>query len=150
MTAHNLFDVKDYDKGLYSEQQISVTHRDRLTLIALELLKLLAYHINEAMKLREGGIFSVLLQPDFTKYVSVRVYYTPQWSEPIPVFGPKVTKCHKTALLAQTILANRFCAAQKCDSVGSREFCELQAWKRRRCGSLHTPSHTTTPFPAGG
>lgn len=66
MTAHNLFDVKDYDKGLYSEQQITVTHRDRLTLIALELLELLAYHCNASMKLREGRIFSVLLLPDFT------------------------------------------------------------------------------------
>lgn len=54
MTARNLFDVKDYDKGLYREQQITVTYRDILTLIALELLKLLAYHSNESIKLREG------------------------------------------------------------------------------------------------
>ncbi len=54
MTAHNLFDVKEYDKGLYSERQITVTHRDRLTLIALEISQLLAYHCNEPVKLREG------------------------------------------------------------------------------------------------
>lgn len=53
MTARNLVDVKDYDKGLYWEQQITVSYRDRLTLIALELLKLLAYHSNESIKLRE-------------------------------------------------------------------------------------------------
>lgn len=54
MTACNLFDVKDYDKGLYQEQQITVAYRNILTLIALELLKLLAYHRNESIKLREG------------------------------------------------------------------------------------------------
>lgn len=53
MTARNLVDVKDYDKGLYWEHQITVTYRDRLTLIALELLKLLAYHSNESIKAGE-------------------------------------------------------------------------------------------------
>lgn len=60
MASHNLVDVKEYDKGLYSEQQITVTDRDRLTLIAPELL---AYHCNESMNLREGEYSLCLLLP---------------------------------------------------------------------------------------
>lgn len=51
MTAHNLFDVKDCDKGLYSEQQITVTQGDKLTLIDHEPL---AYHGSESMRLGEN------------------------------------------------------------------------------------------------
>lgn len=87
MTAHNLFDDKDYDKGLYWEQQITVTHKDRLALIVLELLKLLAYQSNESQG--EENILGVANRLHHQKptHVSVRVYYTSQWSEPIPVVG---------------------------------------------------------------
>lgn len=106
MTVHNLFDVKDYDKGLYSEQQITVTHRNRPTLIALELFKLLAYHSNgyEAVG---GRIFVGVTATRFYNQKACqceRACYTSQWSELIPVvgwFGQKSQNATKQCCLSK-------------------------------------------------
>lgn len=55
MTAHNLFDVKDCDKGLYSERRITVTRGDTPTPVDFKLQKPLAYYDSEAMRLKGEG-----------------------------------------------------------------------------------------------
>lgn len=77
-------------------KQITVTDRERLTLIAPNLS---AYHINASKKLRQRdylyvcSVFSLFPQSTAFHY-SVADFYS--W-----LAGPKVTERHKTALLAQ-------------------------------------------------
>lgn len=55
-----MFDGKDYDKGLCSEQQITVTQSERIT-IDLELLKPPAYRYHESNPLRTMSFVLLLL-----------------------------------------------------------------------------------------
>lgn len=103
-----MFDVKDSDKGLSQEEQITVTHRQTVSNSsgAIGTSQPWVYGGQEPIR-DESYICRVYNQKD-------ERYYSGQWSELVPVVS--WTKRYQTGGLQRQFLEKQFCSAWYCDT----------------------------------